>query len=206
MQAGTVNELAGGCAGPAHRCVLRRHLAGGFHPGRRRPFSGNGRAFGDGRIGRIPVLSLPITVLLGLLRLHLLCTAHGLPVRFALTGAKADKGQSLLNILSEDEMMNRVQADGHRQLLIRDKNYYGRDFEWTLDASGIQLLRPAHLGEELRAGATFYKPLSQIIVSVNESLKARLDLERHGGRVPSGVAAQVVQRLLALTIAVWHNE
>jgi AAA domain/TrwC relaxase len=37
-------------------------------------------------------------------------------------------------------------------------------------------------------------------------LKAQLDLERHGGRKPAGVCARVLQRLLALTAAIWHNE
>src|SRR5258706_160045 len=36
------------------------------------------------------------------LRLHLLCTLHGLPVGFALTGAKADERQVLLDILHAD--------------------------------------------------------------------------------------------------------
>ena len=36
------------------------------------------------------------------LRLHLLCTLHGLPVGFALTGAKADERQTLLGILDAD--------------------------------------------------------------------------------------------------------
>lgn len=140
------------------------------------------------------------------LRLHLVCTVHGLPVGFALTGVKADERQTLLDILSDDEVMNRVQADGHRQVLIGDKNYFGREFERILDESGIELLRPARVGEAPRAGARFFKPLRQIIESVNQTLKAQLDLERHGGRVPSGVAARVVQRLLALTAAIWHNE
>ena len=36
------------------------------------------------------------------LRLHLLCTLHGLPIGFALTGAKADERQVLLDILHAD--------------------------------------------------------------------------------------------------------
>ena len=36
------------------------------------------------------------------LRLHLVCTLHGLPVGFALTGAKADERQVLLAILAAD--------------------------------------------------------------------------------------------------------
>lgn len=140
------------------------------------------------------------------LRLHLVCTVHGLPVGFALTGAKADERQTFLDILADTETMHRVRADGHRQILIGDKNYYGQDFERTLDQSGIDLLRPARQGEAQRAGSRFFKPLRQIIESINETLKAQLDLERHGGRVPAGVAARIIQRLLALTAVVRHNE
>ena len=50
------------------------------------------------------------------------------------------------------------------------------------------------------------KPFRQIIESINHTLKAQLDLERHGGRKPAGVCARVLQRLLALTAAIWHNE
>ena len=36
------------------------------------------------------------------LRLHLVCTLHGLPVAFALTGAKADEREILLDMLDAD--------------------------------------------------------------------------------------------------------
>jgi hypothetical protein len=42
-------------------------------------------------------LRQPFTVLLGL-RLHLVCTVHGLPIAFALTGAKADERETLLGM------------------------------------------------------------------------------------------------------------
>lgn len=140
------------------------------------------------------------------LRLHLVCTLHGLPVGFALTGATADERQVFCDILDGTETMNELQQDGARQLLIGDKNYFGAEFEATVDAAGIDLLRPARKGEKPRAGAQFFKPLRQIIESVNDTLKGQLDLERHGGRTPAGVIARVVQRLLAMTAAIWHNE
>jgi hypothetical protein len=40
---------------------------------------------------------------------------------------------------------------------------------------------------------------------VNDTLKGQLDLERHGGRTSEGVTVRVLQRLLALTAAIWHN-
>jgi hypothetical protein len=46
----------------------------------------------------------------------------------------------------------------------------------------------------------------QLIESINETFKGQLDLERHHGRTPGGVIVRVLQRLLALTAAIWHNQ
>jgi Transposase DDE domain len=136
------------------------------------------------------------------LRLHLLCTLHGLPVGFALADAKADERQVLLDILDDAELAALLPG----QTLIGDKNYYGRDFEAALAQAGLHLLRPARQGEPGRPGAQFFKPLRQIIESVNDTFKGQLDLERHGGRTPGGVIARILQRILALTAAIWHND
>ena len=135
------------------------------------------------------------------LRLHLLCTLHGLPVGFALTGAKADERQVLLAILADDDLAGRA-----GQVIIGDKNYYGRDFERELAAARLVLLRPARKGETEPAGRQYFKPLRQVIESVNDTLKGQLDLERHGGRTVDGVTVRVLQRILALTAAIWHND
>jgi hypothetical protein len=47
------------------------------------------------------------------------------------------------------------------------------------------VLRPARKGEPARPGAQFFKPLRQIIESVNDLFKGQLDLERHGGHTPA---------------------
>jgi hypothetical protein len=136
------------------------------------------------------------------LRLHLVCTLHGLPVAYALAGAKAVDREVLLDILAVE---SQLVADRPGQVLLADKNYYGRQFEQTLGVLGVQLLRPARQGEAPRAGQHLFKPLRQLIESVNQTFKAQLDLERHGGRTPTGVAVRVLQRILALTAAIWHN-
>ena len=136
------------------------------------------------------------------LRLHLLTTLHGLPAGFALTGAKADERQVLLSILAEPTLS----AGRAGQVIIADKHYYGRDFETTLANSGFCLLRPARQGEPARPATRFFKPLRQVIESVNDTFKGQLDLERHGGRTPAGVTARILQRILALTAAIWHND
>jgi hypothetical protein len=135
------------------------------------------------------------------LRLHLLCTLHGLPVGFALAGAKADERLVLLDILADDSL-----PASPGQLIIGDKNYYGRDFENELTLAGLVLLRPARKGGPEPAGRQYFKPLRQVIESVNDTLKGQLDLERHGGRTVDGVTVRVLQRILALTAAIWHND
>jgi hypothetical protein len=137
------------------------------------------------------------------LRLHLIATLGGLPIGFALTGAKADERQTLLGIFSADPSLA---ASRPGQILIGDKNYYGRGFETALAGAGLTLLRPARRGEPERAGARFFKPLRQVIESINQTLKAQLDLERHGGHTPAGVTVRILQRILALTAAIWHND
>jgi hypothetical protein len=50
------------------------------------------------------------------------------------------------------------------------------------------------------------KPLRQTIESIFWTGKGQLDLEHHGGHTPGGVLVRVLQRLLALTAAIWHND
>jgi hypothetical protein len=93
---------------------------------------------------------------------------HGLPVGFALAGAKAGEREVLLGILADPALT----AGRPGQTIIGDKNYYGTAFEATLADGRACLLRPS---------SQFFKPLRQIIESVNDTLKGQLDLERHGG-------------------------
>jgi hypothetical protein len=137
------------------------------------------------------------------LRLHLVATLGGLPVAFALTGAKADERQTLLGILDADPALAATRPG---QILIGDKNYYGHSFETALAEAGVILLRPARQGEPERPGTQFFKPLRQTIESINQTFKAQLGLERHGGHTPTGVMVRILQRILALTAAIWHND
>lgn len=137
------------------------------------------------------------------LRLHLVCTLAGLPVTFALTHPKDDEREVLLGMFQAEPTLV---ADRPRQTVIGDKNYFGREFEERLRDARIRLLRPARKGESERSGALLFKPLRQIIESINQTLKGQLDLEHHGGRTIAGVTVRVLQRILALTAAIWHNQ
>ena len=137
------------------------------------------------------------------LRLHLVATLHGLPIAVALTGAKADERQVLLDMISADPTLL---AQRPNQTVIADKNYYGREFEATLADTGLRLLRPRRAGEPERSGAHLFKPLRQVVESIFETCKDQLDLERHRGRTPAGVVVRIQQRILALTATIWHND
>ena len=135
------------------------------------------------------------------LRLHLIVTPSGLPVAFALAGAKTDERDTAMDMIGLNHEMLRP-----GQVLMADKGYRRAAFETDLNAAGITLIRPTFGKDKPRPHQRFLRPFRQIIESVNQTLKAQLDLERHGGRTKPGVCARVLQRLLALTAAIWHNE
>ena len=93
------------------------------------------------------------------LRLHLVCTLHGLPVVVALVDAKADERQVLVDLLATKPQLVAARPG---QLLIADKNYYGSEFERLLAGLGLRLLRPARKGEAIGAGAGLFRPLRQL--------------------------------------------
>ncbi len=136
------------------------------------------------------------------LRLHLICTPSGLPIAFALANAKADEREVARDMLEIDA---HLLASRPGQMLMGDKGYASAEFEAFLAGKGVTFIRPAKANEKERTHSRFLKPLRQLIESVNDTLKGQLDLERHGGRTDEGVFARVLQRLLALTAAIWHN-
>jgi hypothetical protein len=87
-----------------------------------------------------------------------------------------------------------------------DRHHYGTEFEATLAAQRLRLLRPARQGEHERPGAHLFKPLRQTIESINQTFKSQLHLECHGGHTPAGVMVRILRRVLALTAAIWHND
>ena len=136
------------------------------------------------------------------LRLHLVTTVHGLPVAFALTNAKTDEREVLVDLVSMQPNMFH-HPDG--LILVVDKGYRDRDTENWLNDRGITVVRPAYRGEPERPGRGLLRAVRQSVESVNETFKSQLDLEQHGGRTMTGVAVRILQRVLALTAAIWHN-
>ena len=57
-----------------------------------------------------------------------------------------------------------------------------------------------------RVGIPFLKALRKTIESVYDTLKDQLGLQHHGGRTRTGVWVRVLQRILAPTVIIWHNQ
>lgn len=137
------------------------------------------------------------------LRLHLIATPGGLPIAYALTSPKDDERRVARDLLETDPALLGQRVG---QTIMADKGYRSAELEVMLTGYGATLIRPALKTEPTRPGQHFLRPFRQIIESINQTLKAQLDLERHAARSLAGVAARVMQRLLALTAVIWHNE
>lgn len=80
------------------------------------------------------------------LRLHLITTPSGLPVAYALAGAKTDERDTALDMIAFGEL------DTIGVTLIADKGYRRASFETDLNAAGITLIRPNLKSEQPRNG------------------------------------------------------
>jgi hypothetical protein len=136
------------------------------------------------------------------LRLHLVTTVHGLPVAFALANATTDEREVLIDLVTLQPSVFH-HPDG--LILVVDKGYRDQYTEAWLGERGISVIRPAYRNEKSRPGRALLHAVRQSIESVNDTFKGQLSLEQHGGRTITGVAVRILQRILALTAAIWHN-
>lgn len=132
------------------------------------------------------------------MRLYLLTTAEGLPIRWCLATPKLGEREVAEALLADEEVL--LQGS----LILADKGFAGRRFEgFVRDDPGASLLRPDRKNEPKRFGSL--GGMRQWVESVIDTLKGQLSLEEHGGRTIEGVYARVASRLLALTAAIWFN-
>lgn len=86
---------------------------------------------------------------------------------------------------------------------VADKGLRSAELQTGMALMGYELIRPASHGEADHG--LFPKWLRQRIESVNETLKGQLGIEHPAARERDGLFARVIQRILALNAAVWHN-
>jgi hypothetical protein len=135
-------------------------------------------------------------------KLMLICTCDGTITGFCLANPKLYGERQQARQMVERQPANRP-APG--TAIVTDKGLSGEETE-TFFASpelGLMLIRPARKDE--KQPRYFPNWLRQRVEAIIWTLKNQLGLERHGGRVPAGLWARIVQRLLALNTAIWHN-
>ena len=133
-------------------------------------------------------------------RLLLVCTPEGTVTGFGLANPKlVGEREAVLGMLG-GVAANRP-APG--TLLVGDKGFAGHDFQVALAGLELALVRPARADEP--DPGVFPNWLRQRVEAIIWTLKHQLGLGRPGGRIPGGLWARVVQRLLALNAAIWFN-
>jgi Transposase DDE domain len=135
-------------------------------------------------------------------KLLLIVTCEGTVTGFGLANPKLVGERQQAQQLLKDRPANRP-APG--TAIVTDKGLAGADTEAFFASPGLELilLRPARKDET--APRYFPNWLRQRVEAIIWTLKHQLGLERHGGRVPAGLWARIVQRLLALNAAIWFN-
>jgi hypothetical protein len=135
-------------------------------------------------------------------RLLLIVTCDGTVTGFALANPKLAGEREQARTMLERQPANRPRPG---TAIVTDKGLSGEDTEafFTSPELGLTLIRPARKDEQ--APRYFPNWLRQRAEAIIWTLKNQLGLERHGGRVPAGLWARVLQRLLALNAAIWLN-
>jgi hypothetical protein len=132
-------------------------------------------------------------------KLLLICTCEGTITGFSLANPKLCGEREQARQTLKNQPANRP-APG--TAVVTDKGLSGDETEefFTSDDMQLILLRPAR-----KEPRQFPNWLRQRVEAIIWTLKNQLGLERHGGRVPAGLWARVIQRLLALNAVIWHN-
>jgi hypothetical protein len=134
-------------------------------------------------------------------KLMLICTADGTVTGFGLANPKLWGEREQVRQLLTHQPANRPPAGC---AVVTDKGLSGQDTEAFFAGLELALFRPARTDEH--DPGVFPNWLRQRVEAIIWTLKHQLGLEQHGGRVPAGLWARVVQRLLALNAAIWFNQ
>jgi hypothetical protein len=133
-------------------------------------------------------------------KLMLIVTADGTVTGFCLANPKLAGERDQARQMLDAQPANRPRPG---TAVVTDKGLSGQDTEDYFAGLGLDLIRPARKDE--KKPRYFPNWLRQRVEAIIWTLKNQLGLEHHGGRVPAGLWARVVQRLLALNAAIWHN-
>ena len=135
-------------------------------------------------------------------KLLLICTCEGTVTGFGLANPKLYGEREQARHMLENQPANRP-APG--TTVVTDKGLAGEDTEEFFAGPDLRPDPDPPRPQGREDPRPFPNWLRQRIEAIIWTLKNQLGLERHGGRVPAGLWARIVQRLLALNAAIWHN-
>lgn len=135
-------------------------------------------------------------------KLMLIVTCDGTVTGFCLANPKLAGERDQARQMPASQPANRPVPG---TAIVTDKGLSGEGTEDFFASPDLRLtlIRPARKDES----NTRYFPnwLRQRVEAIIWTLKHQLGHERHGGRALAGLWARIVQRLLALNAAIWHN-
>jgi hypothetical protein len=132
-------------------------------------------------------------------KLLLEVTADGLVTGFILVNPKLVDERAAVLLMQEHPYTTMPTGT----TAVGDKGFRSKPFEAELLGQGVVLVRPA-MRNECDPGV-FPAWFRNRVESVIDTLKGQLGIEHPGAHEPSGLFARIVQRILALNAAVWHN-
>ena len=133
-------------------------------------------------------------------RLLLITTPDGTVTGFSLANPKLAGEREQTRQTLTHRPVNRPDPG---TIVVTDKGLSGADVEEFFTGLHLTLVRPARRDENIPR--PFPNWLRQRIEAIIWTLKNQLGLEQHNARVPLGLWTRVLQRLLALNTAIWHN-
>jgi hypothetical protein len=135
-------------------------------------------------------------------KLLIICTCDGTVTGFGLANSRPYGEREQARQTLQDRPANRPEPG---TAIVTDKGLAGEETEafFASQELGLALIRPARTDET--GPRHFPNWLRQRVEAVIWTLKNQLGLEHHGGRVPAGLWARIIQRLLALNPCIWHN-
>lgn len=133
-------------------------------------------------------------------KLMLITTVDGTVTGFGLANPKLVGERAQARRMLTEQPANQP-APG--TVVVTDKGLSGAQNDEFFTDLDLFLLRPAYRNEK----RTWPFPgwLRQRIEAIIWTLKSQLGLEQHRARRPAGLWARIMQRLLALNTAIWHN-
>ena len=182
----------------------RRRLADRLDPGRVRPIPAHRQAFRPGRLGRLRLLRQPLPLLLGSAPAPGLHPRRAARSRSRSTNPKTDERDVARDLLeTEPDLLARRAG----QTLIADKGYASREFETFLDRPRRRdcCAPPTRTERHGPAPGSSNRSARSSSRSTTPS-KANSTSNATAAAPTTASPPASLQRLLALTAAIWHNE